>query len=132
MLVVIASDGSEEVIESIKPIAAKGGRSAIESHVPCCETIVGSKRVDDSKAPAWKKHANKIRKNDIMHDIIAPPVWFWPKIVASNVLVDVNRIANASSITSTNGTVMPLNGNTAMKCHAMPETRHDSRHTRNV
>ena len=74
MLEVVIVVGRGDVIESINPIAGNGGKIAMDSHVPHCGTMVGSKRVFELNAPAWKKHANKIKKNANRHDIIAPPV----------------------------------------------------------
>lgn len=74
MLGVVSVVGRDDVIESINPIAGNGGRTAMDSHVPHCGTMVGSKRVLDPNAPAWKKHANRIRKKTRRHDMIAPPV----------------------------------------------------------
>ena len=74
MLTEVSSNERDDVIESMSPIAGNGGSKAMESHVPHCGTIVGSNRVRELKAPAWKKHANIIRKNDNIHAKMAPPV----------------------------------------------------------
>ena len=104
----------------------------MESHVPHCGTIVGSNRVRELKAPAWKKHANIIRKNDSIHAKMAPPVQFQPKMVASNVELDVNRTASANCIITTNPNVIPLNGSTPLRCQTVPDTKQAARHTQNV